>query len=139
MTAGGTKTLWLVTVGLAVLYLGVWAVGTEGDSVVPRQTALPAAAEDAPDRSAEQRAVLEESASADAAGRVDSRATLEVTGVKPKFFSGPDLQPVAFAAQDAKAGLEITILARVDGEPVSKLTYHAVPPDRVVFVRQEEP
>lgn len=140
MTHGSAKTLWLVTAGLATLYLAVWAAGVGRDRVVPPQTARLVAEEPTPDQAAQRRQdALQEAASADAAQRVDSRATLEVAEVEPKYFEGSDLRLVAVPGRDARLGSIITLIASVDGEPVSKLTYHAAPPDTVVFVRQEEP
>lgn len=137
MKAGGAKALWLVTAGLGLLFLAVWAADG-GDQVIPRQTPQPAA-EATPDQSGQQRARLNDLAIGDARGRVDSRARIEVDSVTVQSFKGADLRKASPGDPEAQLGTVIVLVAAVDGRPVSELTYHAVAPDRVVFVDQQAP
>jgi hypothetical protein len=118
-TSGATG-LWLVTAGLALLFLAIWASGQGDETVVPQQEPRPAAANPTPDQSAQTRKRLEQLAIKDATDRVDSRAKVAVD-------------------EASSNNSEIVVVAVVEGRPVSKLTYRAVPPDRVVFVKQEAP
>ncbi|MDP3999909.1 MAG: hypothetical protein Q8Q11_00535 [bacterium] len=135
---GGTKALWLVTAGLGLLFLAVWAADS-GGQVIPRQTPQPAAAEATPDQSEQQRANLNDLAISDAQGRVDSRARVRVKSADIRSFKGADLRETGPGDPSAQLGTVIVLVATVDGTPVSELTYHAVAPDRVVFVKQETP
>ncbi|MEX2043287.1 MAG: hypothetical protein WD926_00140 [Patescibacteria group bacterium] len=132
------KVLWLITAGLGLLFLAVWAADGGGE-VIPRQTPRPAAAEPTPDQSEQQRARLNDLAIGDARGRVDSRARIRVDSVGVQNFKGADLRKASPADPGAQLGTVIVLVATVDGRPVSELTYHAVAPDTVVFVKQEEP
>ena len=138
MKAGGAKALWLVTAGLGLLFLAIWAADS-GDRVIPPQTPQPAAEEAAPDQTEQQRAKLNALAIGDAQGRVDSRARIKVASVTVQNFKGADLRKASPADPEAQLGTVIVLVATVDGRPVSELTYHAVAPDRVVFVEQKAP
>lgn len=139
---GGTAALWLVTAGLALLFLAVWAADRESE-VIPRQTPRPGAeapvAEATPEQSAQQRERLNALAIESAKTKVDSRAQVKVDSVTVGSFKGADLQEASPADPDAQLGTVIVLVATVDGRETSKLTYHAVPPDRIVFVKQEAP
>lgn len=137
MKAGGAKALWLITAGLALLFLAVHAADS-GKEVIPRQTPRPAA-EATPDQSKQQRAKLNGLAIRDAQGRVDSRARLRVKSATIQNFKGADLQKASPADPEAQLGWVIVLVATVDGQATSKLTYHAVAPDNVVFVEQAAP
>lgn len=135
---GGARALWLVTAGLGFLFLAVWAAD-DGGEVIPRQTPRPAAAEATPDQSEQQRARLNDLAIRDARGRVDSRARIRVDSVTVQNFKGADLRKASPADPGSRLGTVVVLVATVDGRPVSELTYHAVAPDTVVFVKQEVP
>ncbi|HEY8108841.1 MAG TPA: hypothetical protein VIF43_02425 [Patescibacteria group bacterium] len=137
MKAGGARVLWLATAGLALLFLAVWAADGD-DRVIPPQQPR-SQAEATPDQSAAQQEKFKDLALSDAASRVDSRARIGVESTTVGTFKGPDLQSTGPGDPAGTLGTVLVLSATVDGRPVSKLTYHAAPPDTVVFVKQEAP
>lgn len=126
------KRLWLLVVGLGVLYLMMWAVVKQGDVNRP---AVATQALSTPDTTAPG---LVERARADAIGRVPSNATIDIVSAVPKRFKGENLEPTSLTDRNASTGVEITLVANVDKKPVSKLIYYATS-SKVLFVRQEQP
>jgi hypothetical protein len=126
------KILWVIVVILGVIYLGVWAAGKDKGTSSP--AASPVTHAGSGGSSGDQLAGI---AKGDAISRVPNTASLEVDSIKPGVFSGPDLQTAHSLGGGTTAGFEIVLVATVGDKPVSKLTYHAAPPDRIVFVKQE--
>jgi hypothetical protein len=119
--------LWLVALGLALIYLAIWA-GVKGGSE-------PAAPKPSPSPSLVT--TLSEAARGDAIGRVPSNQTLKIISANPQFFIGPNLTTVSPTTDGAVPGFEITVEAEAGNAPQSKLVYHATAPRNLVFVRQE--
>lgn len=123
------KKLWLLTVGLGLVFVAVWAAGKAPSGPEPDAAAT------RPPVSESTR--LAEQAKGDAIGRSPSGATIQTETITPKLFRGPTLQDNPLAAGEAHPGFTVVLDAMVGGKPVSKLTYHVAPPDLIVFVKQQ--
>jgi hypothetical protein len=122
--------LWAVAAALGLIYLTAWGV-------IKGTHSTPAPSPSASVQSDSSHTSLAAQATGDAVGRVDSRAQLKTETVRPKRFTGSDLHEAALTDRQAQTGFEIVIGAYVDKKLVSRLTYHAVAPSTVVFVKQE--
>lgn len=119
--------LWLVAVVLALVYLAIWAgVKNDPQTTAPKPTPSPSLV-----------TTLSEAARGDAIGRVPSNQTVKIVSATPQFFVGPNLTQVAPNVDGAVPGFVITVQADANGQPQSKLIYHATAPKNLVFVRQE--
>lgn len=131
------KALWGSLLGLGLLW---FVVAAAVDSPAPADRPATAGSPeyrvpDPPPGSQEQ---LTERAKALAIGRVPSGATLTPVSSKPRYFKGDTLTPASATDPTAVAGYEIVFEATLAGKPISRITVHAAPSDRVVFVKQEQ-
>lgn len=124
--------LWLLVAGLAVVYLLMWAA-LRDDRPKP-----PSDVEQLQVTPSSEIEVLSGLAQRDAIARNESGVTLERESIRPGYFSGDDLRPISPRSAGARPGFVITYQAKRDGKAVARLVYHAVAPDRVVFVSQEK-
>lgn len=124
------KSLWLVVVGLGLLYLAIWSLtkGPHGPAVPPQNQRVQQGSGP----------VLAEIARGDVVGRIDPQAKTEIVSVAPKRLAGDDLHEVPFAAPEGTVGFAIVIAAIVNEKQVARLTYHAAPPSKVVYVKTEQ-
>lgn len=123
------KRLWLATVGLGVLYLTIWGLTKESRRVTPVATPTGIIQGTGP--------ALAGIAQGDAISRIDPAATTKVESITPKRLAGEDLHEVDVTSREGTVGFKIEILANLNERPVARLTYHAAPPTKVVFVKQE--
>lgn len=132
------KILWLVTAGLGLVYMVVWAAGKNADVSGPQNPNRPPVVKQEPVPPANVSAqALAELSRGDAISRVDPKAILTLVSSTPKAFTGTDLREVPATAAGAVPGFEVVWSASVDNKETSRLTYHVAAPNRVVFVKQE--
>lgn len=121
------KILWSIVVGLAVIFLVVWAATRSGSNVKVERTPAPAS----------ESTRLADSAKGDAIARSPSGATIQTESVTPHTFAGVDLHDASPLQTGAVGGFVVVLDAKVAGKTVSRLTYHVASPQAVVFVKQE--
>lgn len=123
------RTLWFVTVGLGVLYMAVWGVTKESRTAKIEPSPVGVTQGTGP--------ALAGIAQGDAISRIDPGATTQVTSILPKRLAGEDLHEVGLTSQEGFMGFQIVLTASLNERPVAKLTYHAAPPTKVIFVKKE--
>lgn len=132
MKKDGMKHLWLVVLGLTAIYLVIWAAeGTDKPRVTTPGVIEPTAALIGDSKG------LADIAMGDALSRIPPGSQLKIASITPQRFKGDDLKQVSALSGDSKNGFVIVLNAEIDGKTVDKLTYHAVPANTVVFVKQE--
>lgn len=131
----GAAGLWVAVAVLGLAYLAVWSVdrtpgsvpqkpGSIGGISVPTLPSLPAQSQND----------LAAKATADATSRAPG-AQIKVVQVQPALLvPGPELRQSSGGA--GQPGLVITVGVIRDGKLTERLTYHALPPDQVVFIEQ---
>ena len=126
------KTVWAITLGLALLYLVVYSADKMDNQPAPPP---PTSREATP--VADQAQGLAGLALGDAVGRVDPKAQVRVISVKPKYLAGNPLAEATPGAPGGQIGSQIEVGAFVDDKEISRLTYYGVPPNVVQFVKAE--
>ena len=126
------KLVWAITAGLALLYLLVYSAAKIGD----QPPAPPPAAREATPQATDPQG-LSGIALGDAVGRVDPKAQVKVVAVKPKYLSGNPLAEANPGSPGSQLGSLIEVGAFIDDKEVSRMTYYAIPPNVVQFVKAE--
>ncbi len=129
------KRLWLAVALLALVYLAVWAVGRDGTNL-DRPAEVGGSPVSLPSGQSDSITAL---ALQDAQGK-SAGASVELAGAPtPAYFTGPELTKVAPLSKNAQLGAVVVVNTKVNGNTVSRSTYHVVLPTQVVLVKQETP
>jgi hypothetical protein len=126
------KKVWLVVAGLGLIYVVMWAgmkqshPKVKAPGVIEPTVALIGDAKG-----------LADIAQGDAISRTAPDAQISIASITPAKFRGDDLKQVTVGDKNAKSGYVIVLDAKRDGKTIDKFTYHAVPPNQTVFVKQE--
>ncbi len=132
----GAAGLWVAVAVLGLAYLAVWSVDRTSGSLPQKPGAIGGiSAPTLPALPTQSQTDLAAKATADATSRAPG-AEIKVQQVQPALLvPGPELRLASGGVGDP--GVVITVGVVRDGKLTERLTYHALPPDQVVFVEQK--
>lgn len=131
----GAAGLWVAVAVLGLAYLAVWSVDRTPGSLPQQPQPGSIGGISVPTVPAQAQTGLAAKATADATSRAPG-AEIKVLQVQPVLLvPGPDLRQTSGGA--GQPGVVITVGVVRDGKLTERLTYHALPPDQVVFIEQK--